>query len=128
MGEFKFHHMHFLSRNPRAAAEYYHKMFNAQILESVQSDGKTRIDLDMDGVKIFIMPIPADRTIAEAPSDYYIGLDHFGLIVKNMDETVAELKRKGAEFAEEPRVFRAGVKIAYVRAPENVRIEIVEHS
>jgi lactoylglutathione lyase len=128
MGIYKFDHIHLLSRDPRAAAEYYKKMFDAEIIESVQSDGKKRIDLDMGGVKIFILPVPPDKTMPEAPRDYYIGLDHFGLLVKNLDEAVNELKKKGAEFAVEPGVVRPGVKIAYIRAPENVRVEIVERT
>jgi lactoylglutathione lyase len=128
MGKYKFYHIHLLSRNPRAAADYYKKMFDAEIIESVQSDGKNRIDLDIDGVKIFILPAPTDEAMPEAPGEYYIGLDHFGLLVQDLDEAVSELRKKGAEFAMEPCVLRPGRKIAYVRAPENVRVEIVERS
>jgi len=128
MGKFRFYHLHLLSRNPRAASEYYQKMFGAQIIESVQSDGKNRIDLDIDGVKIFILPVSPNSTTPDAPAEYYVGLDHFGLLVNNLDEAVEELKSKGAEFAMEPSVIRPGVKIAYIRAPENVRVEIVERT
>jgi len=38
------------------------------------------------------------------------------------------LKSLAAEFSEEARTLRPGVKIAYVQAPENVRIELVERS
>ena len=128
VAKYKFYHIHLLSRDPRAAADYYKKMFDAEIIESVQSDGEKRIDLDIDGVKIFILPVPPDKTMPEAPGEYYIGLDHFGLLVKNLDEAVSELRKKGAEFAMEPCVLRPGRKIAYIRAPENVRVEIVERS
>ena len=54
------------------------------------------------------------------------GLDHFGLRVDDMDEAVAELKRRGAQFTLEPRTIRPGVRIAFVQAPDNVRIELLE--
>ena len=37
-----------------------------------------------------------------------------------------ELKEKGAEFVREPVLLRPGIKIAFVRAPGDVRIELVE--
>ena len=39
----------------------------------------------------------------EAPSSPYMGLDHFGMTVVNMDEAVAELKAKGVVFTMEPK-------------------------
>ena len=128
MPTFKFHHLHLLSRDPRATAQYYHKMFDAKIIESVQSDGKPRIDLDMHGLPIFILPVSPGANIPASPPDPYLGLDHFGFLVDNLEEAAAELKRRGAEFSTEPRTIRPGVKIAYVRAPENVRIELVERA
>jgi hypothetical protein len=46
--------------------------------------------------------------------------------VDNLQETAAELKRRGAEFVSEPRTVRPGLKIAFIRGPENIRIELLE--
>ena len=99
-----------------------------EIVESIQSDGKPRTDLDLDGLTIFIAPVAPDAAIPSAPIEPYIGLDHFGLRVDNMDEAVAELKRRGAHFKMEPRTIRPGVKIAFIEAPDNVRIELLERT
>jgi lactoylglutathione lyase len=125
---YRYDHMHLRSRDVKKTAEYYHRVFGATILESVQSDGRARTDLDLNGLTIFIAPVPADAAIPSAPTDSYIGLDHFGLRVENMDEAVAELKRRGASFKMEPRTIRPGVRIAFVEAPDNVRIELLERS
>lgn len=125
---YRYDHMHLRSRDVKKTAEYYHRVFGATILESVQSDGRPRTDLDLDGLTIFIAPVPSDATIPSAPTDPYIGLDHFGLRVENLDEAVAELKRRGATFKMEPRTIRPGVRIAFVEAPDNVRIELLERS
>jgi lactoylglutathione lyase len=37
-----------------------------------------------------------------------------------------ELKTKGAEFTVEPKTIRPGVRIAFVRGPQNVLIEILD--
>ena len=125
---YRYDHMHVRSRDVKKTAEYYHRMFDARIVESIQSDGKPRTDLDLNGLTIFIAPVPAEATVPSAPRDPYEGLDHFGLRVENMDEAVAELKRRGADFMMEPRAIRPGVRIAFVRAPDNVRIELLERT
>jgi lactoylglutathione lyase len=129
MSQFAFHHIHLLSRNPMATAKYYERMFDAKIIESIQSDGQPRIDLDINGLGIFILKVQPDKTdMPETPAEPHLGLDHFGFRVSNLDEVAAELKRRGAEFAIEPRTIRPGTKVAFIRAPENVRVELVERS
>ena len=128
MTAFSFNHIHLLTRDPKATAHYYNRMFGAKILESTQSDSKPRIDLELGGVSIFILRAPPEQETPACPPGPYLGLDHFGLRVNNLDEAVAELKAKGAEFAVEPKTIRPGVRIAYVHGPENARIELVEHT
>ena len=62
----------------------------------------------------------------EEPGSPHYGLDHFGLRVDSLEEAVADLKARGVEFAVEPRATPAGLKIAFLRGPEGVRIELVE--
>jgi len=125
---YRYDHMHLRSRDVKKTAEYYHRVFDAEIVESIQSDGRPRTDLDLNGLTIFIAPVASDAAIPSAPSEPYIGLDHFGLRVDNMDEAVAELKRRGASFMMEPRTIRPGVRIAFIAAPDNVRIELLERT
>jgi lactoylglutathione lyase len=125
---YTYDHMHLRSRDPQATAQYYHKMFDARIVESVQSDGRPRIDLDLNGLTIFIARVPAEAEIPSAPAEPYLGLDHFGLRVDNLEAAAAELKRRGATFTVEPRTIRPGVKIAFIQAPDNVRIELLERT
>jgi catechol 2,3-dioxygenase-like lactoylglutathione lyase family enzyme len=58
----------------------------------------------------------------------YRGLEHIGLTVKGIDAVVAELKGKGAHFTMEPTTIRPGVRICFVRGPENVAIELLERT
>lgn len=128
MEAFTFNHIHLCSRDPVATAQYYHRMFGAKIIESVQSDGKGRIDLDINGLAIYILRVPPESDMPDSPSGPHLGLDHFGFRVAKLDEVAAELKRRGAEFAVEPYTIRPGVRIAYIQAPENVRVELVERA
>ncbi len=126
MPTYTYDHIHLRTRDPQGMADFFHKIFDAQIIESIQSDGVARTDLDIDGLRVFIAPVPADTDISSSPRDPHLGLDHFGFRVDNVDETVAELKRRGADIAVEPRTIRPGVRIAFVRAPDDVRIELLQ--
>ena len=88
--------------------------------------GPDRVDLNLDGLMVFIAGPPDTGTIPDGTPDPHYGLDHFGLRVENLDQTVATMKSKGAEFAVEPVQFRPDVKLAFVWAPDGVRIELLE--
>ena len=126
MPTYTYDHIHLRTRDPKGMADYFHKMFDAKIIESIQSDGVSRLDLDIDGLMIFIAPVAADADMAANPAEPHLGLDHFGFRVDNVDQTVADLKRRGAEIAVEPHTIRPGVRIAFVRAPDEVRIELLQ--
>jgi catechol 2,3-dioxygenase-like lactoylglutathione lyase family enzyme len=103
-------------------------MFGAEIIRSVQSDGRPRLDLNLGGVSVFIAQVPPEQAIAAPPEPPYLGLEHIGLRVTGIDEVVTELKKKGAEFTVEPKTIRPGVRIAFLRGPQNVHIELLDRN
>jgi catechol 2,3-dioxygenase-like lactoylglutathione lyase family enzyme len=125
MATFTYDHIHLRSPNPEATAQYYEKMFGAEILRSVEQ-GKPRIDLKLGGAKVFIAPVTSGDGVNAPPTTPYQGLDHFGLSVSNIDAVVADLKAKGATFTKEPTTVRPGVRIAFLRGPEGVSIELLD--
>ena len=127
MSKFTFEHIHLRSPDPEATAQFYERMFDAEIIRSAP-DGQPRIDMIVGGCQIFIAQVKPGDKIADPPSSPYQGLDHFGLVVEGIDAIVADLKTKGAEFTMEPNDIRPGVRIAFLRAPEGVSIELLERS
>jgi lactoylglutathione lyase len=126
MTEFSYDHVHLRSPNPDETAAYYERMFGAEVIKSIQSDGRERVDMRLGGVMIFIAKVDPDAELAEKPAGSYVGLDHLGLRVRNIDAVCDELKAKGAEFTVEPKTIRPGVRIAFVRGPQNVLVEILD--
>ncbi|HXE88927.1 MAG TPA: VOC family protein [Hyphomicrobiaceae bacterium] len=127
MAGFTWDHIHLRSPNPEATAAFYERMFGAEVIRTMQQ-GKPRIDLKVGGANVFILPIvPGDKT-NPPPTSPYQGLDHFGLSVTGIDAVVADLKAKGAEFTMEPNNIRPGIRIAFLRGPEGVSIELLERS
>jgi lactoylglutathione lyase len=127
MPEFTYDHIHLRSPDPEATAAFYERIFGAQILRSMQN-GKPRIDLKLGGVDVFIAPVTPDSGVNPPPVTPYQGLDHFGLRVNNIDAVVAELKAKGVHFTMEPTTVRPGVRVAFLRAPEGVSIELLDRN
>ena len=127
MAKFTYDHIHLRSPDPEKTAAYYERMFGAEIVRSMQQ-GKPRIDLKLGGANIFIAPVAPGDGVNPAPTTPYQGLDHFGLTVSGIDAVVAELKAKGAEFTREPTTVRPGVRVAFLRAPEGVSIELLDRN
>ena len=127
MTGFTYDHIHLRSPDPEATAAFYERIFGAQIVRSMQN-GKPRIDLKLGGVDVFIAPVTADSGVNPPPVTPYQGLDHFGLRVNNIDAVVADLKAKGVHFTMEPTTVRPGVRVAFLRAPEGVSIELLDRN
>ena len=126
MTEFHYDHVHLRSPDPEATAAYYQKMFGAEVIRSVMSNGIERTDMRLGGVMVFIAKVAPDAYLMQKPSGSFVGLDHLGLRVRNIDAVCEELKAKGAEFTTEPKTIRPGVRIAFVRGPEGVLIELLD--
>ncbi len=127
MAKFTYDHIHLRSPDPEATAQYYERMFGAEVLRTTQQ-GKPRIDLKLGGVNIFIAPVAPGDGVNPPPTAPYQGLDHFGLTVTGIDAVVADLKAKGAEFTREPTTVRPGVRVAFLRAPQGVSIELLDRT
>ena len=126
MTEFAYDHVHLRSPNPDETAAYYERMFGAKIIKSVMSNGIERTDMNLGGVMVFIAQVSEDADLAEKPEGSFVGLDHLGFRVRDIDRVCDELKSKGAEFTVEPKTIRPGVRIAFVRGPQNVLIELLD--
>ncbi len=70
---------------------------------------------------------PALARKIRASLEVYFG-EEYAALVDLVEEVRAELKRRGAEFVLEPVVRRPGLKISFIRGPENTRIELLERS
>ena len=123
---YTYDHIHVRTKDPEGMASFFETMFGAKVLRLTQSDGVPRVDLDVNGLAIFIASVPPEEHIDLSPRDPHLGLDHFGFRVDDIDGAVEDLRGKGAEIYVEPRTIRPGVRIAFVRGPDDVRIEILQ--
>ena len=64
-------------------------------------------------------------SVGAVHSPHY-GLEHIGLTVDDVDAAVEELRDKGAEIAIGPLTRNPGLRLAFIRGPEGIMIELVQ--
>ena len=123
---YKHYHTHLTSRDPAKAVEFYQKIFGAKVLRSFVLYGGVEIwDVEIGGLMLWLSGSTGAEESGGVTERLY-GLHHLGLLTDNLEQSVAELKSKGAEFVAGPTSSRSGIKYAFLRAPENTFIELVE--
>ena len=129
MANYRYDHIHLMSPDPLKTAQFYEQMFDAKKNDVRElPDGRTSVSLDLNGSNILIVHPKAHPAPTQGSPENNYGLEHFGLITDNIDTAVKELKAKGVQFKQEITVPRPGLRIAYLWAPENVLIELVERT
>ena len=119
----KHEHTHLTSPNPEKVVEFYTQVMGAKVTKEQEVSGRRMIDLDLGGLTVRISGSTGADDAWKGPR---FGLHHLGLAVDNMDEFAANLKSKGVEFVVEPTQPKPGVKIAFIKAPDNVLFELIE--
>ena len=137
----RFGHVHLLSKDPVAAAEWYEKHLGIP----ARKNPKERIyegfpvgpsaSLQADNVNIIIFPMAyakkqwpevwKDRTDFEPTKGRVI--DHIGFSVDNLQATIDRLRSEGVKITAEPKSIAAmNLKYAFIEGPDKISIELVE--
>jgi lactoylglutathione lyase len=128
MLRYKYDHIHLISPDPKGAATFYERAFDAKrVADGKYPDGGLRIELAIEGTRLLIRtPNTAEQSAKDNPEGR-LGLEHFGLSVDNIEAAVADLKAKDVKIIQEVQVsMPSGAKIAFVMAPDNVMIELLQ--
>lgn len=131
MRDYRYDHIHLRSTDPGAMADFFEKMFSAEVTRDIYPPGtlypgQLRIKMKVGGGTVLIAPKHPDDPTAPAPSFPYYGLEHFGLTVDDIDAACAELKAKGADIPIGPLTRSPGLRLAFVRGPEGIMVGIVQ--
>jgi lactoylglutathione lyase len=125
--KFIFDHVHFVCRDVKGMAEYFERVFGAErIAYSENLKGAPNASLRLGNASILIRGLrPGEQADVRAPA-LVEGLDHFGLLVEDVEAAATELKARGARFSIDPQpTGMRGRMIAFVEGPERIRIELV---
>ena len=132
-----FDHVHLISRDPKAAAQWYQEMFGGEIT-TAQEDlrGAPQIDVRVGGMTIVIRgQRPGEEPVDTKPMQHFDGYsshdewgtDHFGFTYRgDLMAFCSTLKKKGVRMAVEPWEFKPGMVLCYVAAPDGVSVELIQ--
>lgn len=133
---FTFDHVHIISENPHASAQWYVDMFGAAIAADTIARGAPQIFVELGGTTILIRgrrpgedPSPPRpiRPYADYSSHNEWGTDHFGFLYRgDLTAFVDELRRKGVAFPVALKQGVGGSLLCYVAAPDGVSIELMQ--
>ena len=123
--------MHIKCHDINTIKDFYEKMFNAKTIYEGKLRNVPMATLELGGSVIIITEAGEGENLEwpKIPREgiwIRYGIGHFGVRVDDLDEAARELKAKGAEFILEPQDIRGGVKIAFIRAPDDDVVEIVQ--
>jgi len=133
---FKFDHVHIISENPRASADWYVEMFGATIKADTMARGAPQIFVELGGMTILIRgrrpgedPAAAGpiRPYADFSSHNAWGTDHFGFMYQGDLAAFCDgLRAKGVTFPVGLKTGVGGSLLCYVAAPDGVSIELMQ--
>ena len=128
---YHFDHVHIRASDPDATANFFETMFGAEAKRDIYPPGtlypgQMRVSLMVGGQRILIAPTHPHDPMTPAPAFPYYGVEHIGLTVDNVDDACAELKQKGADIPIGPLTRSPGLRLAFVRGPEGIMVELVQ--
>jgi catechol 2,3-dioxygenase-like lactoylglutathione lyase family enzyme len=131
-----FDHIHLISRDAKAAADWYLAMFGGEITAEQDLRGAPQIDVRIGGVTLVIRgKRPGEEPVDTNPMKEFDGYsshdewgtDHFGFTYRgDLRAFCTALKEKGVRMAVEPWEFKPGLVLCYVAAPDGVSIEMIQ--
>ena len=126
---YHFEHVHLKAADPEKTANWYVEAFNFTIFNDrgVRPTGDRFIECRTeDGVIVRISGARAGEAMGKGDADVHYGLEHFGITVDDMDAELERLQALGAEVAEGPNDNPNGSRIAFIKTPDDVRIEVMQ--
>ncbi len=132
MAKYTNNHTHLTGTNSEKLLDFYTRVMGGKLDREFLLGGSHKAwDVNLGGLLIRISNWSnADEFLkkeyARARGKHQFGLHHLAMTVDDMDEAYAELKANGAEFILSPKVTSPTSKVAFIVAPENVLIELIE--
>ncbi len=120
------HHVHIKAKDPSRSAAWWVDMFGAAELPGFELRGAPFAPVGLGGVTLNISrPFLADAArTAEPPAVPHYGLEHVGIIVADLDATLARFEEQGLPIFE--RLETARFRIAFASGPDGLLLELME--
>ena len=125
----RINHIHIKAVDPRKAAEWWANAFDYKIVSDETrdfGDRFVRCDTGQGGLLLSISNARTGETLGPGNATAHLGLEHFAIETDDIEAEIARLEKLGAQLQEGPILARNGVRFAFLSAPDEVRIELLE--
>ena len=122
----EFDHVHLKAPDPEKTANWYVEVFGFKIVSDtvrVFGDRFGRCETQ-NGVIVNVSGARSGETLGPSDPNVHFGLEHFGFAVEDIDGEIERLTGLGAKLQEGPTALASGRQIAFIEAPDQVRIEL----
>jgi catechol 2,3-dioxygenase-like lactoylglutathione lyase family enzyme len=126
---FRINHIHLKAPDPRTTAEWYEKAFLFRIVSDetrVFGDRFIRCVSEDGGMAVNISGARTSETLGPGDASAHHGLEHFGFDSEDLEADIRRLQGLGARLLEGPIEIPNGPRIAFVKAPDDVRVELIQ--
>jgi len=127
-------HIHIYCGDPEGSVRFYNEVFGAEIIGKARtSRGGTMHFVRLGGLALVLAPYPPGFNPGIPPAyddgtyQRGFGVAHFGLHVDQLADAVDSVRRLGGKVLSAPKEH-AGLRFAYVGAPDGVIIELLEYN
>lgn len=120
------HHIHIKAKDPSRSAAWWADMFGATELPPYELRSAPFAPIELGGLTFSISrPFPADAArTAEPPTAPHYGLEHIGIVVQDLDATLARFEKQGLPVHGRREI--TGFRIAFVTDPDGLLLELME--
>lgn len=125
---YRINHIHLKSPDPRKTAEWYVTAFGFKIVSDetrVFGDRFVRCTSE-DGFAVNISGARTNERLGQGDANPHHGLEHFGFDSQDIEADITRLRGLGATLLEGPTQVPKGPRIAFLRGPDDTRLELVE--
>jgi catechol 2,3-dioxygenase-like lactoylglutathione lyase family enzyme len=125
---YKFDHVHLKAPDPGKTADWYIRAFDFKIIsDAVRPWGDRFIRCETpDGTVVNISSARNNEKMGNGDASAHWGLEHIGVSVDDVQAEIDRLSSLGAKLMEGPVDVPNGPLIAFVQAPDDVRIELLQ--
>ena len=125
-----FDHVHIICKDFGKMVAFFEDIFGGEVIYQEENfHGAPNAVVRVGEARLFLRGVRPGEPIGENHLEAVMGLDHFSFAVDDIQGLAAQMKEAGADFIRDPSPSGMGGRTtAYIRGPEDVRVELSERA
>ena len=121
-----YNHIHMISPDPKAAADWFVKFLGAEIFGDEELRGARNVRMKIGDANLYVRGKRTSDKIADTGGGRPYGIDHFCFSVSDIEDLLRYVEQNGGTISQPLFSLPSGNRAAYVMGPDGVHIELIE--